>query len=396
MIVFIWGIFNAFIFKGGAIMEIIIRKRPSRFVEGINIIAKENNTDRQGAMSGRQTIKVLKRALLVGIILISFCIAAPATAATDPLCGSTESISCSSYAVFGSVRDSIRKIYNDKFHAACAFHDYCYRYGYATYGRSKAQCDTIFLQHMQESCKWYDLTGEPITCGSAADAFYAAVAASPQAAKAFQKGTQKCQYEGFCPPGKFDTTGWLHNCKCAVGHKNYTGKLGGWFKESAYCTGSPCPRGRFSTTGEYRGCACPTGSKKEYLDPASAYAHCTGYNAACPNDKFGTMGANYACSCPPGSQKEYLDPAKAWAICTRPCPAGRFETTGVYRNCSCPQGSKKDYSGIGSSHAECTGQTLTCPSGKFDTTGKYHNCKCPDGKKKDYDEWSLKKYARCK
>jgi hypothetical protein len=32
----------------------------------------------------------------------------------------------------------------DKFHAACAQHDYCYRYGYATYGRSKDDCDKRF------------------------------------------------------------------------------------------------------------------------------------------------------------------------------------------------------------------------------------------------------------
>jgi hypothetical protein len=190
------------------------------------------------------------------------------------------------------------------FHAACAQHDYCYRYGHATYGRSKYDCDRRFLDHMKEICQqvdWRTLVtpGYNATeCRAAADVFYAVVRNSDKAEKAYQRGPLACNYEGFCPPGKFETTGRLHGCKCPVGHKVYTGIA----KETAYCSGSvQCPSGRFATTGQYRGCECPAGSHKVYLDVAKAGAACT---TSCPSGEFKTTGAYKGCAC--GGKEEGL------------------------------------------------------------------------------------------
>lgn len=280
----------------------------------------------------------------------------PTQAEVDPLCGSTEPIACSVYAELGGIRDPVRRFYSDKFHAACARHDYCYRYGHATYGRSKYDCDTQFFSHMREICQqidWRTLVTPGYNnteCLAFADLFYGAVRTADAASKSFKEGPLTCNYEDFCPPGKFETTGRLNNCKCPVGHKVYTGIA----KETAYCSGYvKCPPGRFATTGQYRGCECPEGSEKDYLDPASAYAHCTGFRVNCPSGTFNTTGTNRDCSCPDGSHKAYLDITKAKATCTKTCPSGEFKTTGTYRGCACPEGKKKDYLDVFKYKAKC-------------------------------------------
>lgn len=39
-----------------------------------------------------------------------------------------------------------------QFRQACLFHDYCYRYGYATYGYAQSDCDFLLLQHAYRLC----------------------------------------------------------------------------------------------------------------------------------------------------------------------------------------------------------------------------------------------------
>jgi hypothetical protein len=276
----------------------------------------------------------------------------------DPLCGSSDILSCSVYAVIGDVRDPARKIYSDKFHAACAYHDWCYRFGYATYGRSKEACDKMFLAQMENICEqidWRTVLEPGISaaeCRTAAKTFYGAVTLSEKAAAAFQKGTTQCQYDGFCPPGKFETTGFLHGCTCPPGHnKVYTGVA----KETAYCSGTvACPAGRFSTTGQYRGCYCPERSPKEYETlTGNAYAQCKGLHAACPGGEFGTTGTWRDCDCPAGSHKVYLDLLKVNARCTTTCPSGEFKTTGTYKGCACPPGTNKKYLDVLKYKARC-------------------------------------------
>jgi len=231
----------------------------------------------------------------------------------DPLCGSSEVLSCSVYAELRGIRDPIRKVYSDKFHAPCAYHDWCYRYGYATYGRTKKACDDLFLMQMQQTCEQVDwlavatVGASAGACRTAALTFYEVVRNAEKAASAYTKGTLQCRYDGFCPPGKFETTGFLRSCTCPSEHdKAYTGVA----NETAYCSGTvACPPGRFSTTGMYRGCYCPEGKPKEYeLLTGNAYAQCRGLHAACPGGEFGTTGAWRDCDCPAGNQKVHLDP----------------------------------------------------------------------------------------
>jgi hypothetical protein len=139
----------------------------------------------------------------------------------DPLCGSSDILSCSAYAKWPGFRDPPRKIYSDRFHGPCAYHDWCYRYGYATYGLTRKACDDQFLSNMSSVCtqvNWSVIATAGISyegCGLAAYAFYRVV--REQAAGAYQQGTLQCKYEGFCPPGIFDTTGFLHGCNCPFG-----------------------------------------------------------------------------------------------------------------------------------------------------------------------------------
>ena len=40
----------------------------------------------------------------------------------------------------------------EKFHPACVTHDFCYRHGFATYGTTREECDTIVYDDMQKAC----------------------------------------------------------------------------------------------------------------------------------------------------------------------------------------------------------------------------------------------------
>lgn len=321
------------------------------------------------------------------------------TQAADAICGSAKPVDCSVYYrqfERSGPLDPARRIYSNKFHAACASHDYCYRYGHATYQRTRGQCDAEFRRAMMEICHKLDWKaiatggGSVAECLTTAELFYKAV--STLGGPSFKQGTVQCRYEGYCPPsGEFSTTGEYRGCKCKTGNKVHTG-VG---NQMAHCAGGPCPAGTFETTGQHKACACQTGSHKEYLDPAKVRATCT---VPCPPGRFETTGRYRGCNCPDGKRKDYSGIGNSHAQCQRhdlPCPTGQFETTGKYRGCNCPAGTNKDYSGIGNSHARCkNGHDATCPSGKFDTTGKYRGCKCPPGKKKDYKD-IFKKTAKC-
>ena len=40
----------------------------------------------------------------------------------------------------------------EKFHPACVTHDFCYRHGFATYGATRQECDTVFYNDMKKVC----------------------------------------------------------------------------------------------------------------------------------------------------------------------------------------------------------------------------------------------------
>ncbi|HEX8164352.1 MAG TPA: hypothetical protein VF601_01025 [Beijerinckiaceae bacterium] len=47
---------------------------------------------------------------------------------------------------------------------ACAFHDYCYRHGAATYGYSQADCDYLLLEHAYRICRFINTAATVMKC----------------------------------------------------------------------------------------------------------------------------------------------------------------------------------------------------------------------------------------
>ena len=98
--------------------------------------------------------------------------------------------------------------YSDYFYPACEQHDYCYRHGEATYGKTRAACDGEFLLDMQALCEpdtmleWMVRAGgDYAECSLVAIEFHQAV--QRYGADRFRSGTDStwCEYEG-PPPGK--------------------------------------------------------------------------------------------------------------------------------------------------------------------------------------------------
>ncbi len=302
--------------------------------------------------------------------------------ATDRLCGSGKPINCSA---------PIPNPYNSKFHGACAQHDYCYRFGHATYGYERRRCDIRFYKEMNNICTNIDwamvATGglSVSACLSASKIYAGAVIAA--GASSFKKGRKKCNYKGFCPEGKFSTTGTHYKCTCPVNTKKiYTDKI---TNATAHCQGfAECPTGKFATDGAHRGCKCPGNKGKKRSGPGDLYAKCKGSAgiATCPKGKFSTTGKFYNCKCPGGKGKRRWGVGKVFGQCKgsygiATCPTGKFKTIDKYRNCSCPKGTRKKRTGVFNENAQCVRQ-ISCPTGKFKTTGKYHGCSCKGGKGK--------------
>ncbi len=332
-------------------------------------------------------------------ITLGFCNVAYASYQTIPdrLCGSNEPISCSA---------PIKNPYDAKFQGACSTHDYCYRFGYATYGYSRSRCDTRFLREMNNICFNVDwalvLSGglSVPACRAAAKIYYGAVVAA--GTSAFKKGRIKCRYKGLCHPGKFSTTGYFNNCKCPLNtRKVYTDKI---TKSTAYCKGLvDCPTGVFYTDGSYRGCRCHGNVGKKYSGPGDIRAKCKGAAgiATCPKGKFSTTGKFNNCKCPSNQGKKRWGVGNMFGMCKgasgqATCPKGRFSTLDKYRNCKCVGNTGKRYS-AGKIYATCRGRVnkATCPSGKFKTTKKWRGCICPSGTKKRYTN-IFKSKARCR
>ncbi len=333
-------------------------------------------------------------------VSLAFCNTAQASYAPvrDRICGSNKPIKCSA---------PIKNPYDAKFQGACSTHDYCYRFGYATYGYSKFRCDAAFIQEMNNICSnldWVLLASAGLSfgaCRAAAKVYYSAVVVG--GASSFKKGRKQCRYMGLCPPGKFSTTGNLNNCKCPLNtRKVYTEKLS---KSTAYCKGlADCPTGIFYTDGQFRGCRCHGGGGKIYSGIGNIQARCKGTAgiATCPKGKFSTTEKYRNCKCPGGQGKKRWGIGNMYGMCKgeinkRTCPKGKFSTTGKYRNCKCPGGKGKKRWGIGNMYGMCKGAVgkATCPGGKFKTTKKWRGCVCPSGKKKKYTN-IFKSKAQCR
>jgi hypothetical protein len=66
--------------------------------------------------------------------------------------------------------------YNEVFDSACKTHDRCYRYGSASYGLSRHDCDNEFLANMRDICNGVIIIVTTAdTCRAVADAYYKGV-----------------------------------------------------------------------------------------------------------------------------------------------------------------------------------------------------------------------------
>ena len=89
--------------------------------------------------------------------------------------------------------------YTRELRVPCIQHDYCYRYGYRTYGFERDQCDAKFLNEMQVLCKTkhkLDIT-ERSECLSIASQMHSAVSGFGE--QYFQTDSY-CEYAG--PPAQ--------------------------------------------------------------------------------------------------------------------------------------------------------------------------------------------------
>jgi hypothetical protein len=92
--------------------------------------------------------------------------------------------------------------FQDHFYPSCEQHDFCYRHGFATYGKSRDACDTEFLSDMQSQCQLDNiveilLVRHHLECNAVALEFYTAVQKYGDTRFKFSNSTY-CEYDG--PP----------------------------------------------------------------------------------------------------------------------------------------------------------------------------------------------------
>ncbi|MCY9879541.1 hypothetical protein OTK59_23650 [Vibrio natriegens] len=91
--------------------------------------------------------------------------------------------------------------YDEIFEKACVSHDYCYRFGYETYGYSRGACDDKFLTKMRSICRnptisdYVTFGSTMAACEAAAVSYYIAV--DQQGASSYKTSESKfCEYNG--------------------------------------------------------------------------------------------------------------------------------------------------------------------------------------------------------
>lgn len=117
-------------------------------------------------------------------------------------CGAGRPVGCSIPQVLTAI-SGYYEGYQKKFHQACVQHDFCYRHGYATYGRIRQECDDGFFRDMNKECGDSSLLGildtdgyrKKAECRIAAEQLYLAV--QEYGEDAFQESSSTvCEYEG--------------------------------------------------------------------------------------------------------------------------------------------------------------------------------------------------------
>jgi hypothetical protein len=117
-------------------------------------------------------------------------------------CGGGRPVGCSIPEVVTAI-SGFYEGYQKRFHQACVQHDFCYRHGFATYGRIRQECDDNFYSDMNNECgdtSFFDALDsdnfrKKAECKLAADQLYIAV--EKYGSDAYQEaGSTVCEYEG--------------------------------------------------------------------------------------------------------------------------------------------------------------------------------------------------------
>lgn len=118
-------------------------------------------------------------------------------------CDFTEAVDCSDPWLL-RIPFPHQNYYREKFAPACVRHDLCYRYGYATYGFSRTQCDDTMYQHMQKVCSETSTVANVVTAGGAEAACEAAALSFYRGVQNFSDPYYKRETSRFCPYGGSD------------------------------------------------------------------------------------------------------------------------------------------------------------------------------------------------
>lgn len=153
--------------------------------------------------------------------------------------GSGQGLSCSipgalKWAMF--TRTANEADISLQFRQACVYHDYCYRYGHATYGYTRANCDYALQQIAYRDCRIINLSNDPEKCRARARLVLLGVTLG--GGKAFATGAKSAYFEFDPMPFAADdyvTVRWVRN---AYGTTVNGRALGGQFVVMHYKRGT--------------------------------------------------------------------------------------------------------------------------------------------------------------
>lgn len=161
---------------------------------------------------------------------------------TAVLGGRGQGLSCSipsllEWAMFDREKDEAR--ISLQFRQACAYHDYCYRHGHATYGYTRADCDYSLQQFAYRSCRVIS-NMDPAACMSRARRVLLGVTIG--GGKSFANGEASSYFEFDPMPTKADnyvTVRWVKSDnRTSIGAR----KLNGQFVAMHYKRGTVLSR----------------------------------------------------------------------------------------------------------------------------------------------------------
>jgi Prokaryotic phospholipase A2 len=144
----------------------------------------------------------MKKCLMVCTLTMVVAFSTPAQVYAQLECLPTDRVDCS--ADWLKVVPPVAA-YSEIFANACLIHDYCYRFGAATYGYSRSTCDKKFHSDMRDICGdvtvWDVISLGTImeACYAAAGAFYTAVRTLGEGAFMSKANGKVCHYEVVFP-----------------------------------------------------------------------------------------------------------------------------------------------------------------------------------------------------